>query len=103
MMITVDTWKKMLSSAADLMTQNIELLTKIDSEIGDGDHGITVGKIAQCILKNVESCSGDAAALFDGISMSILSTPGGSACRFTAPSSEVFPCPPPPATWMWTG
>lgn len=80
MMITVDTWKKMLSSAADLMTQNIELLTKIDSEIGDGDHGITVGKIAQCILKNVESCSGDAAALFDGISMSILSTPGGSAC-----------------------
>lgn len=49
MILTISDWKNMLTSACDLIKSNCELLSKIDSEIGDGDHGVTACKIAEAI------------------------------------------------------
>lgn len=50
--ITKNKLQKMLIYTSDLLKANTDLLSKIDSKFGDGDHGITVGRIADCIREN---------------------------------------------------
>ena len=51
MKITLEQWKQMLKKSAELLQQNSSALCRIDGEIGDGDHGITIARIADLISK----------------------------------------------------
>ncbi len=70
----------MLTAAADLMAENAPMLTDIDSKFGDGDHGITISKIADVIRREVAAW--DDASLhdfLDDLGMAIMGVRGGSA------------------------
>ena len=52
----------MLLSAAKLLCEHTDRLSEIDSRFGDGDHGITIGKIAAlaliALLSGISSAAG---------------------------------------------
>lgn len=68
--------------ASCLMLEKQDELSALDGVFGDGDHGITIGKIANIIKSKSEKSTQDISlkALLDDIGMSILSTSGGSIC-----------------------
>ena len=49
MVLDVYYFKMMLLSSCDILEENLESLSEIDSKFGDGDHGITMGKITKTI------------------------------------------------------
>lgn len=49
MVLDVYYFKMMLLSSCDILDENLESLSEIDSKVGDGDHGITMGKITKTI------------------------------------------------------
>ena len=70
----------MLKNTENLWLKNVNRLSDIDSRFGDGDHGITVGKIACAIGECLEN-SGDGSIreTIAGLSEKILGISGGSA------------------------
>lgn len=78
--ITKNKLKSMLLYTADLLKENTDLLSKIDSKFGDGDHGITVGRIADCIRESVmEWTDMDISEFLDELGFKIMDVNGGSA------------------------
>ena len=70
----------MLRQAADLWLEKASVLSEIDSKFGDGDHGVTIGKIAKLFLSRTgewreESLRDFIEALGDGV----MAISGGSA------------------------
>ena len=63
MMIDRAALSAMLLSAAELMEENADRLSEIDSRFGDGDHGITIGKIARLIRQEVAALGSRAGGL----------------------------------------
>ena len=47
--ITRENWNNIFQEISELMISNKALLTEIDAKFGDGDHGITIEKIAHTI------------------------------------------------------
>ena len=45
---------QMFKKIALLWNENKDYLSQIDSRFGDGDHGITIGKIASLMEKSIE-------------------------------------------------
>lgn len=81
MEIGCGTFQKMLLSAAAAMKGAKEELTAIDSKFGDGDHGVTIERIAQIIEKEAGGWQeGDdlRAALCD-LGDAVMGVSGGSA------------------------
>lgn len=80
MVITRDVLKEMLLKAADIWMMHKDSLSEIDSRFGDGDHGVTIGKIAGIIRKDVEEWQ-DASMydFLDNLGMDIMAVSGGSA------------------------
>jgi dihydroxyacetone kinase-like protein len=69
-----------LRQAAMHIQTRIDWLSQLDSAIGDGDHGITMGRICDAILATLaESPEADLAALCGAVGWAVLSTDGGSA------------------------
>lgn len=71
---------EMFLCVADLWRQNAVFLSDIDSRFGDGDHGVTIAKIANLITSTVESW--DRASmrdLIDDLGSGIMEIGGGSA------------------------
>ena len=80
MTITKEGLKGMLSRAAELWIENRDYLSEIDSRFGDGDHGVTIGKIAGIIKKDLEEWDGVSMYDFlDDLGMDIMAVSGGSA------------------------
>ena len=78
--ITKDGLKEMLLKAADVWGDGCEYLSEIDSKFGDGDHGVTIGKIANIIRKDVEEWEDESFYDFlDSLGMDIMAVSGGSA------------------------
>ncbi|MDR2252869.1 MAG: DAK2 domain-containing protein [Bifidobacteriaceae bacterium] len=48
-------WRILLQAVADAWAENVERFSEIDSAYGDGDHGVTMGKIARLISREVGS------------------------------------------------
>ncbi|WP_461205662.1 dihydroxyacetone kinase subunit DhaL [Clostridium sp. DL1XJH146] len=73
--------KKILLPAVDLIDENIHYLTELDSATGDGDHGVTMAKIANKIKEYVNNLSGDEdlADVLDDLSWDLMNISGGSA------------------------
>jgi dihydroxyacetone kinase-like protein len=54
----------MLTYSSQILKSNKAYLSEIDSKFGDGDHGVTINKIADLIIKIVEAWN-DAAVIIN--------------------------------------
>lgn len=71
---------KMLTHCADLWRANADALSEIDSRFGDGDHGVTIGKIAKALANGVEKWGDESIHDFIcGLGDSVMAVGGGSA------------------------
>lgn len=69
-----------LESLAQVMRENKEYLTQLDSAIGDADHGINMDRGFQAVLGKLPGLSGgDIGALFKTVGMTLVSTVGGAS------------------------
>ncbi|MGN0994108.1 MAG: DAK2 domain-containing protein [Butyricicoccus sp.] len=70
----------MLNHAANLLEEHANELSEIDSRFGDGDHGVTISKIAKLILSRTADWQEDSIKDFlDDLGMAIMEVKGGSA------------------------
>lgn len=80
MEITQAQFRQMLRTAADTLLAHEEELSDIDSRFGDGDHGVTMGKIARLILTETDHWTDASFADFlDTLGMDVMEVKGGSA------------------------
>ena len=78
-MIDRGTCKTMLRESARLMLEHAERLSDIDSRFGDGDHGITVTKIAKLVNERIEAWDDASIKDFlDDLGMDVMAVRGGS-------------------------
>lgn len=72
--------KKLFLGAAKVWKENADRLSEIDSRFGDGDHGVTIGKIAALMEKEAAAWEdGSIHDFIDGLGMDIMGVNGGSA------------------------
>ncbi|MDR2164034.1 MAG: DAK2 domain-containing protein [Clostridiales Family XIII bacterium] len=103
MAVSLQQWQNMISQAADLLSANVEYLSRIDALIGDGDHGVTIGKIAHLMKEKSGEAFESAPDFFEDMGQAVLNVQGGSAgplwgvfimgmgeAEAGAPVSEVF-------------
>ena len=71
----------MLLGASDALDEKIDEFSAIDSKFGDGDHGVTIGKISKVIRAKAESPSDDEtlSEMFRSLGKDIMNVNGGSA------------------------
>ena len=70
----------MLLSTASLWRTNADILSDIDSRFGDGDHGVTIKKIANALSDAVQNWQNASIREFIvGLGSSIMAVGGGSA------------------------
>jgi phosphoenolpyruvate---glycerone phosphotransferase subunit DhaL len=63
-----------------LLKANRDLLSQLDSATGDGDHGVTMCRVADAILDSTEpGAAPTVQALLESVGWSVLSVDGGSA------------------------
>lgn len=79
MKISLKQWQKMLSVTADLLLENADELSRIDAVIGDGDHGITIAKIANLMKEKEQKEYHSQTDFFDDLGWSAINVQGGSA------------------------
>jgi phosphoenolpyruvate---glycerone phosphotransferase subunit DhaL len=70
---------RMLRAGASLLKANRDLLSQLDSATGDGDHGVTMCRVADAILESTEPAAPTVQALLESVGWSVLSVDGGSA------------------------
>jgi dihydroxyacetone kinase-like protein len=69
----------MLNAAAGQIRENHEMLSQLDSAVGDGDHGTTILRAMEAVSKTVsENPVSDLKTLFSSIGWAVLSCDGGS-------------------------
>ncbi len=79
MPITTEDVLTCLHRMADVIGENKQYLTKLDSAIGDADHGINMNRGFQAILKKVESAEDkDAGTILKTAGMALVSSVGGA-------------------------
>ncbi len=70
----------MIQAMADAMEENRKQLTKLDSKIGDGDHGNNMHRGFQAALEKLEEADpGSPADVLKAVSMALISKVGGAA------------------------
>ena len=81
MVVDKKVFANMLVQAAEYMQAKTEYLSEMDSCFGDGDHGITIGKIAALIQEKVSQWeeAQDIKSFLDDLGMAIMEVRGGSA------------------------
>ncbi|MBN1124330.1 MAG: dihydroxyacetone kinase subunit L [Sedimentisphaerales bacterium] len=71
--------KRMLLAAVDQIKANHELLSKLDSFGGDGDHGTTMVRAMGCLEKGINSTTtGQIKDLLNNVGWSIMGVDGGA-------------------------
>src|ERR1039457_5624630 len=69
----------MLNAAADQIRRNHEMLSKLDSAVGDGDHGTTILLAMEAVSKTVSETPGsDLKTLLAAVGWAVMSCDGGS-------------------------
>ncbi len=69
----------MLNAAADQIRKNNEMLSQLDSAVGDGDHGTTMLRAMEAVSKTVsENPPSDLKTLLSAIAWAVMSCDGGS-------------------------
>ena len=64
---------------AGVIEENAGMLTRLDSAIGDGDHGVNMNRGFRAVLERIAGLDGDFAALFRGVGMALIGKVGGAA------------------------
>ena len=77
--MTVDEFTRILCESARGLIEQEGLLTSLDSQIGDGDHGVSITKISRIILAECGEPTGDLSGLLERIAVSLTNCSGGSA------------------------
>ncbi|MFI3306950.1 MAG: dihydroxyacetone kinase subunit L [Mycoplasmatota bacterium] len=80
--IKKEDWSNIFNNIANLMIEHKDELTAIDAKFGDGDHGVTVEKIANVIKEKVEEWNNSnepLKTLVGNIGFSVTNVNGGSA------------------------
>lgn len=75
-------WKRILMTSACLIKENSKMLSDLDSIIGDGDHGITVERIANVIENTIENWDDNKFSIkemLEELGWDIMGVNGGSA------------------------
>lgn len=71
---------KWLERTADVMGEQKDYLTQLDSDIGDGDHGANMARGFNAVRgKLAESADKDIGAIFKMVAMTLISTVGGAS------------------------
>lgn len=71
---------KMFGMTARIWNENKDYLSEIDSKFGDGDHGVTIGKIAGLMERSLDAWQDDDAESFlEDLGDSTMEIGGGSA------------------------
>jgi dihydroxyacetone kinase-like protein len=69
----------LIRAYADVIAENKEFLTELDSAIGDADHGINMNRGMQAALAKLDGATpGDVGGLFKTVGMTLVSTVGGA-------------------------
>ena len=81
MLLRRDDFYSMLNSVADIWEENYMLLCDIDSRFGDGDHGVTIRKIANLIKEKLAIWDEETSIgkFIVDLGMSVVEIGGGSA------------------------
>jgi dihydroxyacetone kinase-like protein len=82
MILDKTNWSAMFAYTARLMIENKNLLSEIDSKFGDGDHGVTIAKIADIFNHAIEEWKTNQWTLrefFTTIGDRVINVNGGSA------------------------
>ncbi len=80
MSIDLTVLARMMARTAALWRRHTDELTQIDSRFGDGDHGVTIGKIADVLDKHAAEWTGDdIGPPLAGLAEAVMAVPGGSA------------------------
>lgn len=70
---------RLLEGAAGQIRRNHEHLSRLDGAVGDGDHGVTVLRAMEAVVRTAaENPDGDLHALFSKIAWAVMSCDGGS-------------------------
>lgn len=69
----------MLAAAADLITNNEQSLTELDSKLGDGDHGTTMAKVMGVVSETaLARADGDLKSMLTDVGAAVLCIGGGA-------------------------
>src|SRR5258705_3908108 len=80
MSISRDQFVMWIKTYADVITENKEYLTEIDSAIGDADHGINMDRGFQAVLAKLPAFANqDIGSIAKNIGMVLISTVGGAS------------------------
>lgn len=80
MLLTKPEVIQMFKKIAQLWNENKDYLSQIDSRFGDGDHGVTIGKIAGLMEKSIEAWDDDDMETFiEDLGDNTMEIGGGSA------------------------
>ncbi len=70
---------RMLNGAVAQIRQNHEALSRLDSAVGDGDHGTTILRVMEAVAKNAtEPAAAGFSEFFSKIAWAVMSCDGGS-------------------------
>lgn len=79
-MLTLEMLEKMLLAAAVELEEKSKMLCELDSVAGDGDHGVTIARMAESMKNKVEAHdSANIKDLLDDLSMAFMNSIGKSA------------------------
>ncbi len=94
MIVNKNRFLRMLRCSSNLLLECVGYLTELDSKFGDGDHGVTIEKIAKLILSHIDGYSGE--TLYDfvaALSKGIMGIGGGAAGPLWGTLFEGFAMP----------
>lgn len=70
---------RLLDGAVEQIRANHPMLSRLDSAVGDGDHGVTILRAMEAVARTVaENPTGDLQQLFSKIAWAVMSCDGGS-------------------------
>lgn len=79
-MITRDQLIKIIKNIAEVIKENKEFLTELDSAIGDSDHGINMNKGFKAVLEKINTVEDkDCGTILKTVAMTLISKVGGAS------------------------
>lgn len=80
MAITAEQTLAFIRDFGDVIAENKDFLTQLDSDIGDGDHGINMNRGMRAVLAKLDSAGPtDIASIYRTTAMTLISTVGGAS------------------------
>ncbi|WP_373236914.1 dihydroxyacetone kinase subunit DhaL [Cohaesibacter celericrescens] len=77
--LTKGKFVQMLRTSADIIKERHQSLSELDSATGDGDHGVTINRTMQAVVKALDENAGKPfAELLKAVAMGVMMCDGGS-------------------------